>query len=70
VVVERKPTTWQRLNQRFSIWQATGRGAAVGNIKPLFQWKTNAAVVQLARALRDVFLPSWVQFPNVALFFF
>jgi hypothetical protein len=64
-----KPTTWQRLNRRYSIWDAAGRAAAVGNIMPLCRCPRIAVVVQLVRALRDLSVCSGVQFPNNALFF-
>jgi len=51
VVVRRKGTTWQRLNQRYSIWEVAGRGAGVGNMLTLFPTLENAVVVQLARVL-------------------
>jgi hypothetical protein len=51
VVVRRKGTTWQRLNQRYSIWEVAGRGAGVGNMLTLFPPLANAVVVQLARVL-------------------
>jgi hypothetical protein len=65
-----KPTTWQRLNRRYSIWDAAGRAAAVGNIMPLCRCPRIAIVVQLVRALRDPSVCSRVQFPHNALFFF
>ena len=51
VVVRRKGTTWQRLNQHYSIWEVAGRGAGVGNMLTLFPSLGNAVVVQLARVL-------------------
>jgi hypothetical protein len=51
VVVRRKGMMWQRLNQRYSIWEVAGRGAGVGNMLTLFPPLGNAIVVQLARAL-------------------
>jgi hypothetical protein len=36
VVVRRKGTMWQCLNQRYSIWEVAGRGAGVGNMLTLF----------------------------------
>ena len=70
VVVGRKPTTWQRLNQHYSIWDAVGCAAAIGNITTLCLYPGVAIVVQLARALRDLSLCSCVQFPKNAFFFF
>jgi len=51
MVVRRKGTTWQRLNQRYLIWEVAGRGAGVGDMLTLFPSLGNAVVVQLARAL-------------------
>jgi hypothetical protein len=51
VVVRRKGTTWQHLNQHYSIWEVAGRGAGVGNMLTLFPTLGNAIVVQLARVL-------------------
>jgi len=51
VVVRRKGATWQRLNQRYLIWEVAGRGAGVGNMLTLFPPLGNAVVVQSARAL-------------------
>ena len=70
VVVGRKPTMWQRLNWHYSIWDAAGCAAAVGNITTLCLYPGVAIVVQLARALCDLSLCSCVQFPKNAFFFF
>ena len=51
VVVRRKGTTWQHLNQSYSIWEVVGRGTGVGNMLTLFCFLGNAIVVQSARAL-------------------
>ena len=51
MVVRRKGTTWQRLNQSYSIWEVAGHGAGVGNMLTLFCSLGNAVVVQSARAL-------------------
>ena len=51
VMVRRKGTTWQRLNQRYSIWEVAGRGAGVGNMLTLFPSLGNVVVVQSVRAL-------------------
>jgi hypothetical protein len=51
MVVRRKGTTWQRLNQSYLIWEVAGCGAGVGNMLTLFCSLGNAVVVQSARAL-------------------
>jgi len=51
VVVRRKGTTWQCLNQRYSIWEVAGHGTGVGNMLTLFPSLGNAVVVQSVRAL-------------------
>ena len=51
VVVEKKGTTWQDLNQHYSIWEVAGHGAAIGNMLTLFLLVQNIVVVQLVRAL-------------------
>lgn len=60
---------WQRLNWRYSIWDAVGRITSIGNIMTLCCKFRNATVVQLARVLCDSSVCSGVQFPNVAFFF-
>ena len=70
VVVGRKPTTWQHLNRRYSIWDAAGRAAAIGNMMTLCLYPGVAVVVQLARALCDLPVCSCVQFPRDAFYFF
>ena len=51
MVVRRKGTTWQRLNQSYSIWEVAGCGTGIGNMLTLFCFLGNAVVVQSARAL-------------------
>jgi hypothetical protein len=52
VVVRRKGKMWQRLKQRYSIWEVAGHGTGIGNMLTLFPPLGNAVVVQLARVLR------------------
>ena len=51
MVVRRKGTTWQHLNQSYSIWEVAGRGAGIGNMLTLFCSLGNSVMVQSARAL-------------------
>jgi hypothetical protein len=51
MVVERKLAMWQRLIERYLIWEAAGCGATMGNITTLLPLAKDAVVVQLVRAL-------------------
>ena len=51
MVVRRKGTTWQRLNQRCLIWEVVGHSASISNMLALFCSFGNAIMVQSARVL-------------------
>ena len=51
MVVRRKGTTWQCLNQHYLIWEVVGHSTGIGNMLTLFCSLGNAIVVQSAGAL-------------------
>ena len=51
MVVRRKGTTWQRLNQHYLIWEVVGHSASIGNMLALFHSFGNAIMVHSARVL-------------------